>query len=190
MNISYDDYLRQKDEFIRMITSTMRKMGLKVLERGIDFIAHKPDIVAVYPDKMKYYVIEPISSACFEADSPRLTARDSMSNFRNYCKKLFPHNHSHGAVASCVISDLAMGTENFNFKSLGNLELNSMSKYACLAIPIDKVEETTYVLDYLKIAHQNLDILGKFNLVLISKKQSELLGETKKFVKFILDVKN
>lgn len=169
------------------VKNTLREMGLKVLEKSIDYFSFKPDMVAVYHDKMKYYIIEPVSEGCLARNSPRLYANDSFEEYRNYCKRLFSKNATHAAIAAAVICDLAYGVESFDFKSTGTIEFNSMDKYACLALPCSYVSDTSYVLDHLKIAFQELNVLERFSLVLISKKQSPLLGETRKFIKFILD---
>lgn len=184
MNIN--EYLLKKDRFKLEIADTMGEMGLKILEKGVDFFSFKPDMVAVYVDKLKYYIIEPMCEGCFADDSPRIYTKDSFEEYRLYCKKLFPDNGAYAAVAATVICDLAGGVEAFNFKSIGSLQLNSMDRYGCLAVPCCHVPDLAYVLNYLKIAHQDLNILDRFSLVLISKKQSELLGETRKFIKFIL----
>lgn len=175
-----------KDKFRFEIADTMGEMGLKILEKGVDFFSFKPDMVAVYVDKLKYYIIEPMSEGCFSEDSPRIYTKDSFEEYRLYCKKLFPEKAAHASVAATVICDLAGGVDAFDFKSIGSLQLNSMDRYGCLAVPCHHVADLSHVLNYLKIAHQDLNILDRFSLVLISKKQTELLSETKKFIKFIL----
>lgn len=185
--MDYTEYIQIKERFTFKVLGTMQEMGLKVLEKGVDFFSFKPDLVAVYPDKMKYYIIEPVSEGCIAEHSPRLYTRDSFEEFRLYCKKLFSDDETKAAIAASVICDLAAGVEAFQFKAIGSLELNSMAKYGCLAVPIGYENDTAYVLNYLKIAFQNLNILDRFTLILISRKQSELLGETKKFIRFILE---
>ena len=71
-----------KYDFIKTIASTMRYMGLKVLVSGIDYSSPLPHLVAVYPDKEKYYLIEPISLECFSEESPRLFKDDEHKDVR------------------------------------------------------------------------------------------------------------
>lgn len=169
-----------------MVSATLTEMGLKVLEKGVDFFSSKPDLVAVYQNKLKYYIIEPVSEGCIASGSPRLYLKDSFEEFRLYCNKLFSDDTTKAAIAASVICDLAAGVEAFDHKAIGTMELNSMAKYGCLAIPCGYEKDTKEVLNYLKIAFQDLNILDRFTLILISRKQSELLGETKKFIRFIL----
>lgn len=161
-------------------------MGLKILERGLDYGTEKPDMVAVYPDKQKYYIVEALSLDCFEQPSPRLYAKDACQDYRDYCKRLFVGNEAEAASAAAVICDLSSGIEAFSYKALGPHMLNAMSRYASLAVPPEKIEEVCSVLEKLGLNFRSLDILDDFTLILISGEDTEKLSEKKKFIGFML----
>lgn len=178
-----------KQNFIKTITATMRYMGLKVLLSGIDYSSPLPQLVAVYPDKEKYYLIEPISLECFSKESPRLYKDDEHRDVRRYCRELFQNDHEKAAVVASVLCDMSAGVEMFTYKLIGTHELISMAKYACLAVPCNMEEKTCEALHYLKLEHRTLNVLDKFSLILIDKAQTAKLPEIKKFIKFILNNK-
>lgn len=176
-----------KHDFIKTIASTMRYMGLKILLSGVDYSSPLPLIVAVYPDKEKYYLIEPISLECFGEESPRLYKDDEHKDVRRYCRELFKDDHEKAAVLATVLCDMSAGVEMFTYKLVGTYELISMAKYACLAVPCNLEDKTCEALHYLKLEHRTLNVLDKFTLILIDKAQTVKLPEIKKFIKFILN---
>ncbi len=178
-----------KSVFIKTISNTMRSMGLKILTSGVDYSSPLPRIVAVYTDKEKYYLIEPISLECFSKTSPRLYKEDEHKEVRKYCKQLFKDDCEKAAVVATVLCDMAAGIEMFTYKLVGTCELISMSKYACLAVPCHLEKKTGEALAYLKLEYRTLNVLNKFSLVLIDKAQTAKLPEIKKFIKFILNNK-
>lgn len=176
-----------KDNFIKTIAKTMRSMGLKILSSGVDYSSPLPKIIAVYTDKEKYYLIEPISVECFSEESPRLYKEDEHKEIRKYCKQLFKSDHEKAAVVATVLCDMSAGIEMFTYKLVGTCELISMAKYACLAVPCNKESKACEGLTYLKLEYRTLNVLDKFTLILIDKAQTEKLPEIKKFIKFILN---
>ncbi|HIZ90322.1 MAG: hypothetical protein MSA07_05365 [Mucispirillum sp.] len=181
--------INTKQSFINLITRTMRSMELKVLLSGIDYSSPLPHLVAVYPDKEKYYLIEPISMECFSEESPRLYKQDEHKDVRQYCQRLFKDDHAKGAAVAAILCDLAAGVEMFTYKLVGTHELISMAKYACLAVPCSMEDKACQALDYLKLEYRPLNVLDKFTLILIDKVQTAKLPEIKKFIKFILNNK-
>ena len=179
--------INTKQDFIKTIASTMRFMGLKILLSGVDYSSPLPQIVAVYPDKEKYYLIEPISLECFSEESPRIYKEDEHRQVRKYCRNLFKDDCEKAAVLATVLCDLSAGVEMFTYKLVGTYELISMAKYACLAVPCALEDKTCQALNYLKLEHRTLNILDKFTLILIDKTQTAKLPEIKKFIKFILN---
>lgn len=178
-----------KNNFIKTIASTMRYMGLKVLLSGVDYSSPLPHLVTVYPDKEKYYLIEPISLECFSEESPRLFKDDEHKDVRRYCRELFKDDQKKAAVVASILCDMSAGVEMFTYKLVGTYELISMAKYACLAVPCDLEKKTCEALHYLKLEHRTLNVLDKFTLILIDKAQTAKLPEIKKFIKFILNNK-
>ena len=178
-----------KNNFIKTIASTMRYMGLKVLLSGVDYSSPLPHLVTVYPDKEKYYLIEPISLECFSEESPRLFKDDEHKDVRRYCRELFKDDREKAAVVASILCDMSAGVEMFTYKLVGTYELISMAKYACLAVPCDLEKKTCEALHYLKLEHRTLNVLDKFTLILIDKAQTAKLPEIKKFIKFILNNK-
>lgn len=178
-----------KNNFIKTIASTMRYMGLKVLLSGVDYSSPLPHLVTVYPDKEKYYLIEPISLECFGEESPRLFKDDEHKDVRRYCRELFKDDQKKAAVVASILCDMSAGVEMFTYKLVGTYELISMAKYACLAVPCDLEKKTCEALHYLKLEHRTLNVLDKFTLILIDKAQTAKLPEIKKFIKFILNNK-
>lgn len=190
-NISMDNNkeIVTKNNFIKTIASTMRYMGLKVLLSGVDYSSPLPHLVTVYPDKEKYYLIEPISLECFGEESPRLFKDDEHKDVRRYCRELFKDDQKKAAVVASILCDMSAGVEMFTYKLVGTYELISMAKYACLAVPCDLEKKTCEALHYLKLEHRTLNVLDKFTLILIDKAQTAKLPEIKKFIKFILNNK-
>lgn len=178
-----------KNNFIKTIASTMRYMGLKVLLSGVDYSSPLPHLVTVYPDKEKYYLIEPISLECFSEESPRLFKDDEHKDVRRYCRELFKDDQKKAAVVASILCDMSAGVEMFTYKLVGTYELISMAKYACLAVPCNLEKKTCEALHYLKLEHRTLNVLDKFTLILIDKAQTAKLPEIKKFIKFILNNK-
>ncbi len=164
-------------------------MGLKLLESSTHYQTEKPDLVAIYLDKRKYYVVEIVCEECVSINSPRLSAEGLLENHREYCKKLFPNNNISAALLATVICDLISGVEAFSFKTLQGYKFNDMTMYAAVAIPTRYLADLQHVLDFLQVEHGSLDILDKFTLVLISKEDSEKLIEKRKFIKFLIDNK-
>lgn len=181
-----DKNIRNKRNFTLLIEKTMHDMGLKMLVSGIDYSSPLPEIVAVYPDKEKYYLIEPLSLECFSENSERLLKQDEHKDIRAYCKKLFKDDVQKAAVLAAVLCDMAADIEMFTYKLIRTYELVSMTKYAALAVPCGYEQKTSEALDYLKLEHRNLNVLDKFTLFLIDKEQTAKLPEIKKFIKFIL----
>ena len=181
--------INTKQSFINLIAKTMRSMELKILVSGIDYSSPLPHLVAVYPDKEKYYLIEPISLECFGEESPRLFKDDEHKDVRRYCRELFKDDQKKAAVVASILCDMSAGVEMFTYKLVGTYELISMAKYACLAVPCDLEKKTCEALHYLKLEHRTLNVLDKFTLILIDKAQTAKLPEIKKFIKFILNNK-
>ena len=190
-NISMDNNkeIVTKNNFIKTIASTMRYMGLKVLLSGVDYSSPLPHLVTVYPDKEKYYLIEPISLECFSEESPRLFKDDEHKDVRRYCRELFKDDREKAAVVASILCDMSAGVEMFTYKLVGTYELISMAKYACLAVPCNLENKACDALHYLKLEHRTLNVLDKFTLILIDKAQTAKLPEIKKFIKFILNNK-
>ncbi len=181
--------INTKQSFINLIAKTMRSMELKILLSGIDYSSPLPHLVAVYPDKEKYYLIEPISMECFSEESSRLYKQDEHKDIRQYCHRLFKDDCAKAAVVATILCDMSAGIEMFTYKLIGTYELISMAKYACLAIPCNMESKTCEALDYLKLEYRPLNVLNKFTLILIDKIQTTKLPEIKKFIKFILNNK-
>ncbi len=179
--------ISSKSAFVKTIAHTMRSMGLKILSSGLDYSSPLPHIVAVYPDKEKYYLIEPVSLECFSKESPRLYKEDEHREIRTYCRQLFKNDWEKAAVTATVLCDLSAGIEMFTYKLVGTCELISMSKSACLAVPNYMEKKTGEALEYLKLEYRTLNVLDIFSLVLIDKIQTAKLPEIKKFIKFILN---
>ena len=177
---------KDRQLFLSAVKRIMTSMGLKILERGVDYGTEKPDIVAVYPDKQKYYMLEVMSLGCFDKQSPRLYAKDAWQDYRDYCKKLFSENETKAAAAAAVICDLSSGIDAFSYKVIGTHVLSAMSRYAAIAVPQEKSEDVATVLEKLGLDFRNLDILDDFALVLISKEDTEKLSEKKKFISFMI----
>lgn len=178
-----------KQSFITLITKTMRSMELKVLLSGIDYSSPLPHLVAVYQDKEKYYLIEPISMECIGEESMRLYKQDEYKDIRQYCNRLFNGDTAKASIIATILCDMSAGIEMFTYKIIGTYELISMSKYACLAVPCDIESKATESLDYLKLEYRTLNVLDKFSLILIDKVQTTKLPEIKKFIRFILNNK-
>ena len=181
--------INTKQSFINLIAKTMRSMELKILVSGIDYSSPLPHLVAVYPDKEKYYLIQPISMECFSEESPRLYKQDEHKEVRQYCCRLFKDDCAKAAAVASILCDMAAGIEMFTYKLVGTYELISMAKYACLAVPCSMEAKTREALDYLKLEYRPLNVLDKFTLILIDKVQTAKLPEIKKFIKFILNNK-
>ena len=120
-NISMDNNkeIVTKNNFIKTIASTMRYMGLKVLLSGVDYSSPLPHLVTVYPDKEKYYLIEPISLECFGEESPRLFKDDEHKDVRRYCRELFKDDQKKAAVVASILCDMSAGVEMFTYKLVG-----------------------------------------------------------------------
>ena len=177
---------KDKTLFLMSVKKLFNSMGLKVLEHGIDYGMEKPDIVAIYQDKKKYYIIEALTLQCFEYPSKRLYTNDTNRFYRTYCKKLFSDSEEEASVAAAIICDLVSGLEVFSYKSLGGFTFNDMIKYSAIVIPQEKTDVVSSVLKKLDIDFRTLDILDDFTLVLISKDDTNTLFEKKRFIGFIL----
>ncbi|MBQ3032844.1 MAG: hypothetical protein IJD28_00565 [Deferribacterales bacterium] len=172
--------------FLSAVKKLFGSMGLKVLEHGLDYSTEKPDAVAIYENKKKYYVIEALSLQCFDSPSPRLYSKDASQFYRAYCKKLFADNEEEASIAAAVVCDLSSGLEVFSYKVVGGHVLNDMSRYGALVMPQEKTPIVSSVLEKLGIDFRTLDILDEFTLALISKDDTEKLAEKKKFIGFLL----
>lgn len=184
--MSIDTEVGTKTRFIRTINKTMTEMGLKTIKTGIDYSSPLPEIVAIYSDKEKYYLIEPLSYECFSENSPRTNKRDANLEIRQYCKKLFKDDFETANVVATILCDVTASVEMFTYKVVGTHELISMTKYASLAIPCEYEPTVKKALDYLKLEFRTLNVIDKFTLVLIDRVQTAKLPEMKKFIKFIL----
>lgn len=177
---------KSKFSFTLSIEKIMKEMGLKMLISGVDYSAPLPNIVAVYPDKEKYYLIEPLSDECFSSKSPRLYKEDEYKDIRNYCKRLFQNDIEKGIIVASILCEMAAGIEMFTYKLIGTCELISMTKYASLAVPCPYEKKACEALEYLKLEYRTLNILDKFTLILIDRSQTAKLPEIKKFIRFII----
>lgn len=180
-NISKKD----KTFYLSSVKHVFTSMGLKILESKIDYNAEKPDVVAIYPDKKKYYVVEVLPIESFEEPYYRINTQDINKPCRLYCNKLF-ENKEYASVAAALFCDLSTGIEIFNYKSLGTHNFTNMEKYSALIFPPKKTNIVSKVLDDLGIDYRVLDILDDFTFVLISKEDTITLPEKKKFIQFII----
>ncbi len=176
-------------DFKQLVKIMLRKMGLELLESRLHYGTDKPDVVAIYLDKRKYYIIEVVSEECLGENSPRLNMHGLLEKYRTYCKELFHDNYNNAALLATVVCDLVSSVEAFPYKTLHGYKLNTMTMYAAIAIPNKYLEDLKYVLKYLNIEHGSLDVLEHFTLVLISKDDSAKLTEKRRFMKFLLDNK-
>lgn len=183
---SSDLDLSTKEKFKLTIKVVMQSMGLDILSSGVDYNCPLPELVAVYADKNKYYMIEPISLECLSKDSARLTRQDNYKHIRKYCQKLFGSDYPKAAIVASILCELSCAIEIFTYKMVGKHQLISMSKYACLAIPMQFEPAARNALAYLKLDFRTLDILDTFTLILLDKTQIAKLPEINKFITFIL----
>ena len=178
--------IQTKQSFTASINKVMQAMGLKTLLSNIDYSSPLPNIVVIYPDKDKYYLVEPVSLECLSEKSQRLYREDEYKDIRKYCARLFKDNHVTASILSAIICDMAAGVEMFTYKVVKTYELISMAKYASLAVPCQYEKEACEALSYLKLEYRTLNVLDQFTFILIDKTQTIKLPEIKKFIKFIL----
>lgn len=178
--------LSSKEKFKLTIKAVMQSMGLDILSSGVDYNCPLPELVAVYTEKNKYYMIEPISLECLKKDSARLTRQDNYKHIRKYCQKLFSKDYPKAAIVATILCELSCALEIFTYKMVGKHQLISMSKYACIAVPLQFEPAAREALAYLKLDFRTLDILDTFTLILLDKTQIAKLPEINKFITFIL----
>ncbi len=177
---------KDRSFFLTSVKRIFGSMGLKILESKLDYNAEKPDAVAIYPDKKKYYIIEALSLACFEYPYHRIYNQDINKSIRSYCKNFFRDSEEEASVAAAILCDLSIAIDIFNYKSLKTYTFTNMVKYGALVFPPEKTNIVSKVFDTLEIDYRILDILDDFTLILISKEDTLSLPERKKFINFIM----
>ncbi len=165
--------------------ASLLRMGLKVFVSGKDYPAGKPDMIAIYPDKDKFYLIECIADDCLFNPAGRLNTNRPDGNCRKFYSMLY--NQPRLAVwATAVYCDLGQGIELFEYKELHGINFASMNKYAALVYPSSLAEEAENTLPLLKLQYRSLDVAGRFIMTLFSQTDSTKLGEAKRFSQFLM----
>ena len=174
-----------RNELIRLSIENLRKMGLQVLRASLDYRGDKPDLVVIYPDKGKYYLVEVIAEDCLSSPSPRLINKGRNADSREFCRKLYPDERT-AAWAAGIYCDLGRGIELFAYKELAGANFSHMNKYAALIYPSAVSKEADKVLTFFKLQFRALDVLGIFTLTLLSQPDTAKLSEARRFMQFLV----
>jgi hypothetical protein len=162
------------------------KMGLTVLVNGVEYRSGKPDLVVVYPDKEKYYLSEVISDDCIGEESRRLQSANRGENAsREYCVKKYGNTRK-GCWASSIYCDLAGGIELFNYSQLMGINFSKLQRYAAVIYPLSLLEEAEAFFVEENLQFGSVNMADFFYLTLFSRADSARIGESRRFMQFLM----
>jgi len=159
--------------FLKRVKDIFNSMGMKVLMSNEDYDCSKPDIIVIYEDMHKYYVAEAIIDSSFSYSlSTQPTIKPDDDNI-NYYLQILNQDRYLVSIAMRIMENLSSALANLIDKNIMlDYDLINMSCYAAITTDIQHLEPIKKVLQILDIDYQSLNIIDKFQFILISKEDT------------------
>lgn len=174
----------QRFDLLNNMVKIFKKTGLPVFVSGKDYLGNKPDMVVVYPDKKKYYIVEGFANDDIENPHKRLKGSDI--DARHLCLKLYP-DPKKASVAAAIYCDLGKGVDLFRYNEIAGLQLSEMQRYAALVYPISIAKEMEKIIFSLDMQFEPLPMLNMYTLTLFSITDTKKMADYRKFMHFLVD---
>ncbi len=163
----------KSSKFLNNVKSVFSSMGLKVFKGTEDFLYSKPELIAVYEEIKKYYVIQAITESSFTEPNTSVDLDIADEDSVRYYHNLLERDKYLTSIAISIMFELTEAISNtLNTGVTNELKLNDMTCYAGIVTDISYYNSIETVLNVLKIENKSLDIIDQFQLILISKEDT------------------
>ena len=163
----------ESSKFLNNVKSVFSSMGLKVFKGTEDFPYSKPELIAVYEEIKKYYVIQAITENSFIEPYTSVDLNVADEDSVRYYLNLLERDKYLTSIAISIMFELTEAISNtLNTGVTDELKLNDMTCYAGIVTDIAYYDSIEKVLNVLQIENKSLDIIDQFQLILISKEDT------------------
>ncbi len=163
----------EPSKFLNNVKSVFLSMGLKVFKGTDDFPYSKPELIAVYEEIKKYYVIQAITESSFTEPNNSIDLNVADEDSVRYYLNLLERDKYLTSIAISIMFELTEAISNtLNTSVKEDLELTDMTCYAGIVTDIAYYDSIEKVLNVLEIENKSLDIIDQFQLILISKEDT------------------